>query len=139
MDSIEKLQRFRELSNQYEAMTYNIIGAALEVHKQLGCGFLEAVYGEALELELNARSIPFEREKMLSIVYKGQMMKQYYVADFVCYGSVIVELKAVSKLESIYDAQVLNYLKATNMEVGLLLNFGEESLVKKRLFNLKKI
>ena len=81
MDSIEKLQRFRELSNQYEAMTYNIIGAALEVHKQLGCGFLEAVYGEALELELNARSIPFEREKMLSIVYKGQMMKQYYVAD----------------------------------------------------------
>ena len=138
MDSLEKLQRFRELSNQYEALTYNIIGAALEVHKQLGCGFLEAVYGEALELELNARSIPFEREKMLSLVYKGRMLKQYYVADFVCYGSVIVELKAVSKLESIYDAQVLNYLKATNMEVGLLLNFGEESLVKKRLFNLKK-
>jgi len=119
-------------------LTYNIIGAALEVHKQLGCGFLEAVYSEALELELSARSIPFEREKMLSLVYKGQMLKQYYVADFVCYGSVIVELKAVSKLESIYDAQVLNYLKATNMEVGLLLNFGEESLVKKRLFNLKK-
>ena len=138
MDSLEKLQRFRELSNQYETMTYNIIGAALEVHKQLGCGFLEAVYGEALELELSARSIPFEREKMLSLVYKGKMMKQYYVADFVCYGSVIVELKAVSKLESIYDAQVLNYLKATNLEVGLLLNFGEESLVKKRLFNLKK-
>ena len=138
MDSLEKLQRFRELSNQYEALTYNIIGAALEVHKQLGCGFLEAVYSEALELELSARSIPFEREKMLSLVYKGKMMKQYYVADFVCYGSVIVELKAVSKLESIYDAQVLNYLKATNMEVGLLLNFGEESLVKKRLFNLKK-
>jgi GxxExxY protein len=137
MDKFEKLQRFNELCSKYEDMTYQIIGAALEVHKQLGCGFLEAVYGEALEMELKSRNIPYEREKILSLFYKGQTMKQYYVADFVCYDSIIVELKAVAKLESIHDAQVLNYLKATNMDVGLLINFGEESLTRKRLFNLK--
>jgi len=113
--------------------TYAIIGAAMEVHRELGCGFLEPVYQEAMELELTARDISFRRQVELTINYKGQILRNIYRADFVCYDSVIVELKALSQIGSIEDAQVLNYLKATGLRIGLLLNFGAKSLQYKRL------
>jgi GxxExxY protein len=121
----------------YPKESYATKGCLLNVYNRLGCGFLEAVYQEALAIEFKKAGIPFKREVSLKINYKGVTLTKEYVADFVCYDSIIVELKAVAKLESIHDAQVLNYLKATNMDVGLLINFGEESLTRKRLFNLK--
>lgn len=104
--------------------SYNITGAAMHVYNTLGPGFLEAVYQEALELELAKRNIPYEREKELSICYNGVVLKQTYRADFVCYGNIIVELKAVAHLDDTHRSQVFNYLKATGYKVGLLFNFG---------------
>lgn len=96
----------------------------MHVYNTLGPGFLEAVYQEALELELAKRNIPYEREKELSISYNGVVLKQTYRADFVCYGNIIVELKAVAHLDDTHRSQVFNYLKATGNKLGLLLNFG---------------
>jgi len=107
---------------------YNIIGAAMEVHRQLGYGFLEAVYQEALSIEFNEENIPFEREKPIEIHYKGTKLQKFYVADFVCYGKIIIELKALSALTPQHEAQLLNYLKATGIKKGLLINFGEPQL-----------
>lgn len=115
--------------------TYAIIGAAMEVHKHLGKGFLELVYQEAMMLELAARNIPFTRETQLPIFYKGQKLPTVYRADFICYENIIVELKAIDKLSSVETAQILNYLKATSLPVGLLLNFGGQSLEYKRFVN----
>ena len=112
--------------------TYSIIGAAIEVHKQLGPGFVEYVYGDALEIEFQLRGIPFEREVSIPIDYKGTTLKHIYVADFICYGHVIVELKAVEKILPIHEAQILNYLKATQIKRGLLLNFSDVILQKRR-------
>ena len=116
-----------------EEETYNIIGACFEVHKQLGNGFLEAVYQEALEEEFKLRKIPYQREKQMNLYYKGKKLKKYYVADFICYDDVIVELKAIKELTNDNQAQVLNYLNATGYKVGLLINFGTKSLQRKRL------
>jgi GxxExxY protein len=113
--------------------TYEIIGACYEVHKNLGCGFLEAVYAEALAIEFEARDIPFVQEKILRIKYKSFVLEKRYVADFVCYSSVILELKALCALTSQHEAQVINYLKATRIKLGLLINFGESSLKYRRL------
>ena len=113
--------------------TFAIIGAAMEVHKLLGCGFLEAVYQESLALELTSRNIPFEREVCLPITYKGQLLKTAYCADFICFGSVVVELKALAHLSGTEESQVINYLKATGYQIGLLLNFGARSLQHRRL------
>jgi GxxExxY protein len=124
-----------ELKKKYDEGTYKIIGAAMEVHRYLGCGFLEAVYGDALAIEFTNRNIPFEREKLINIKYKATTLEHYYVADFVCYDSIIVELKAVTELNKTFEAQVLNYLNATGYESGLLINFGELSLKHHRIFN----
>ena len=104
--------------------SYAINGAAMHVYNTLGIGFLEAVYQEALALEFTKRGIPFEREKELKIYYDGQELKTTYRADFVCYGDIIVELKAVSELDDSHRSQVYNYLKATGFKLGLLYNFG---------------
>jgi len=112
--------------------TYAIIGAAMEVHRQLGCGFLEPVYQEALALEFAHRNIPNEREFKLGLSYKGVELEAKYSVDFICYGAVVVELKALSRLSGTEESQVINYLKATGLEVGLLLNFGTRSLDHKR-------
>lgn len=104
--------------------SFSINGAAFKVYKTLGHGFLEAVYQEALELEFQKRGIPYEREKELKILYEGVVLKQTYKADFVCYGNIIVELKAVAELDDAHRSQVYNYLKATGYKLGLLYNFG---------------
>jgi len=104
--------------------SYRIIGAAFKVYNTLGYGFLEAVYQEALEIEFQHQGIPYEREKELKIYYGGVELKQTYKADFVCFGKIIVELKAVSALDDAHRSQVYNYLHATSCKLGLLLNFG---------------
>ncbi len=108
----------------YDIETYAINGAMFEVHKNLGPGLLEKVYQEAFAIELKLRNIPFEREKRYKIVYKGYTLTQEFVADFVCYDKIIVELKSVSEMHDIYRAQVLNYLKITGLKVALLQNFN---------------
>ena len=106
------------------AETYAIRGAAIEVHKELGHGFLEAVYQEAMEIELEDRGIPFEPQKELEIQYKGRRLRKKYLADLVCHALVVVEIKCIPRLGNVETAQLLNYLKATGLKVGLLINFG---------------
>jgi GxxExxY protein len=108
----------------YKDEVYTIIGAAIEVHRVLGPGFLEAVYQEALEIELQLRGLPFEPQKPLNIAYKSYRLQKGYLADLCCYGNIIVELKALDRLSGKEEAQLLNYLKATGFRVGLLINFG---------------
>ena len=108
----------------YGTEVFEIIGAAIEVHKELGHGFLEAVYQEAVQIELTQRNIPFEAQRSLRIRYKDQMLKKEYVADFICYGKIIAELKALDELTGKEESQLLNYLKVTGLRVGLLINFG---------------
>ena len=118
----------------YKDESYKIVGAAFNVYNKLGHGFLEAVYQEALELEFKKQGIPYEREKELKITYDGVELKATYKADFVCYGKIIVELKAVSYLDDSHRAQVYNYLHATGLKLGLLMNFGNtDELEKERI------
>ena len=111
--------------------SYRIVGAAFKVYNTLGHGFLEAVYQEALEIEFQHQGIPYEREKELKIYYGGVELKQTYKADFVCFGKIIVELKAVSVLDDAHRSQVYNYLHATGYKLGLLLNFGHSKELEK--------
>lgn len=122
---------------QKDPRTHAIIGAAMDVHRELGCGFLEAVYHEALALELSNRNITYQREIELPIFYKSQKLTTFYRADFLCFETVIVELKALNRLSGLEESQIINYLKATGLEIGLLLNFGTTSLEYKR-FALSK-
>ena len=108
----------------YKQESYDIIGAALRVYNNLGSGFLEAVYQEALAIEFDKSGIPYEQEKELKILYNGIELKQSYKTDFLCYHSIVVELKAVSSLEQCHKSQVLNYLHATKSKLGILINFG---------------
>ena len=104
---------------------YAIVGAAIEVYNELGSGFLEAVYQEAMELELASRQIRFEAQKELCIFYKGRCLNKKYCADLVCFGNVLVELKAMREIGGGEESQLLNYLKATGLRVGIILNFGD--------------
>jgi GxxExxY protein len=107
-----------------EKESYAVRGCVFEVYREMGCGFLEAVYQACMERELAKQGIPFEAQKELSLLYKGEPLKQTYKPDLVCYGDIIVELKAVKTVAPEHQAQLLNYLKATGIHVGLLVNFG---------------
>ena len=121
----------------YKQESYDIIGAAMHVYNTLGHGFLEAVYQEALEIEFAKRGVPFDSQIELKIIYDGKELKQTYKPDFMCYGKIIVELKAVEELQGIHRSQVVNYLKATGMKLGLLVNFGEEFANIERIVRYK--
>ena len=117
---------------------YEIIGACMNVHSELGSGFLESVYQEALAVELTNLGIPFKQEVHLEVIYKGKPLKQFYIADFICFEDVIVELKVLQQLESVHKSQVINYLQASNFDFGLLVNFGAKSLQYDKIDNLIK-
>lgn len=108
----------------YKEESYLIQGAIFEVYREMGCGFLEAVYQECLEKELTLRGIPFVAQPVLQLYYKGEILNKTYIADIVCFGKIIVELKAVKEIAPEHKAQLINYLKTTDMKLGLLVNFG---------------
>ncbi|MEN9360258.1 MAG: hypothetical protein RL095_1793 [Verrucomicrobiota bacterium] len=109
---------------------YALQGAVFEVYRQMGAGFLEAVYQECLELELQARGIPYQSQHDLLLSYKGTPLKHRYIPDLICYGKIIIELKATKDLAEEHQAQVFNYLRATNFKLGLLINFGHHPKVQ---------
>ncbi len=117
----------------FQEESYNIIRACISVHKELGCGFLEAVYQEALAIEFRNYGIPFNQEMSLDIYFRNIKLNKKYIADFICYDKIILELKAISKITTEHEAQVLNYLKATGLKLGILINFGQISLTYNRL------
>jgi GxxExxY protein len=120
----------------HKEQSYAVIGAAMEVYNQLGSGFLEAVYQEALAIELALRGVPFRAQQPLQILYKEQPLRQTYIPDFIAYETISVEIKAIKQLGPIEEAQLLNYLKATGLRLGLLLNFGAHGKLEwKRMAN----
>ncbi len=119
----------------YKEETGQILRACMNVFNELGNGFLEAVYQEALEIEFRQMGIPYQREAKISVFYKGKKLDKEYYADFICFNKIIVELKCVSRIVNANKAQVINYLHGTKMQVGLLVNFGEASLKWERLTN----
>ena len=121
-----------------EEETFKIRQCIYEVHRQMGCGFSEKLYQDALEYEFILQGIPYERERHLTFNYKGKVMEHDYFLDFLCYGQIIVELKAVHELENVHKAQVYNYLRATDLDVALLANFGDTKCQIERLFNFYK-
>ena len=127
MDSIDKIV--------YKEESFKIIGACMKVHRSLGAGFLEAVYEEALEKEFQTQNIPFKKQVKLELFYENQKLKKQYRADFVCYDTIILEIKAVAQIPIAFNAQLKNYLKFTKMELGMLINFGTPSLTYKRILN----
>lgn len=118
----------------FKAESYEIVGACFEVYNELGCGFLEAVYQECLEHELRLRQIAFQSQPLLPISYKGQKLTKTYQPDLICYDKIIIELKAVSEITDQHRAQILNYLKATDLPLGLLVNFGASGGVEHQRF-----
>jgi GxxExxY protein len=120
------------MTEKRDPETYAIIGAAMEVHTQLGCGFLEPVYQEALGVEFGLRGVPARPQVELPLAYKGQPLRTFYRADFIGFDSIIVELKALNHFGGIERAQVINYLKATGLKRGMLLNFGAQRLEYER-------
>jgi GxxExxY protein len=120
----------------FKKEVYTIVGAAFDVYNELGEGFLEAVYQEALETEFALRQIPYVFQQEIQVIYKGKPLKKSYVADFVAFGKVVVEIKAIDHLTTREYSQVINYLKATNYQVGVIINFGsEKELEWKRVVN----
>jgi GxxExxY protein len=135
---IAQIPQMENAKEQRDPRTYAVIGAAMEVHAQLGPGFPEQVYQDALQIELTERDIPFEREVALPIRYKGQRLSSSFRPDFRCYGSLIIEIKALLETGGDEEAQVLSYLKASGCEIGLLLNFGTPSLQYRRFILTKR-
>jgi GxxExxY protein len=123
----------------YKEESYKIIGACMKVHSELGSGFLEAVYEEALKKEFKNSNIPFECQVKLNIYYNGEILDKYYKADFICYDNIILEIKSVHQTPNIFYAQLKNYLTATNKELGMLINFGQASLAYKRIINTNNL
>jgi GxxExxY protein len=121
-----------EALGKRDHQTYSIIGAAMEVHRTLGPGFLESVYQSALELEFGERGVPYVRETEVSVHYKGRVLGVRFRADFICYGGVLVELKALNRLTTNEDSQIINYLVAGKLGRGILHNFGAASLQFRR-------
>lgn len=119
----------------FKEESYKIIGSCIAVHNKLGTGFLESVYQEALEIQFNQDKVPFVKEKKLRIQFDDVQLDKYFKVDFVCFDSIIVELKTTPFIHKNDLSQVLNYLKATNLKLGILVNFGEKSLTYKRLIN----
>ena len=118
----------------YKDEVYAIIGAAIDVHKELGSGFLESVYESALKLELSSRKIPFQSQVRLPIYYKDQLLDKEFVADCIAYDKIILELKCIGHLSVVEEAQIINYLKATGLQLGLLINFGSSSKLEWKRF-----
>ena len=119
----------------YKDESYKIIGSCMKVHAELGAGFLESVYQEALEKQFIKDGVPYVREKLLKIQFDGEQLKKTFKADFVCYDTIVVELKAAICIHKDYTDQIYNYLKSTKLQLGILVNFGERSLVYKRILN----
>ncbi|MBU2950319.1 GxxExxY protein [Tamlana agarivorans] len=117
----------------YKDDTYKIIGACMAVHRELGKGFNEIVYGDALEIELTDNNINFTREKQFNILYKGNLLPHKYQADFIIEDKIILEIKAISSLTDSHSKQILNYIAVSKLKLGLLINFGEDSLKYKRI------
>lgn len=113
--------------------SYKIVGICMEVHRELGMGFKEAVYKEVLEIEFKNQSIQYEREKLFKIEYKGNMLKHKYPADFIVFNQLILEVKATSFIVDCFVAQTINYLKASGLKLGIIANFGQRSFVHKRI------
>ena len=122
----------------YPKESYAIMGACFEVYKDKGCGFLEPVYQECMEIELEYQGIPFEAQKQLRLTYRGRELRSKFIPDLICFDKIIVELKAVSALTDEHESQVLNYLNATGMELGVLVNFGHYPKVEYRRIALTK-
>ncbi len=118
----------------FKEEVFKIMGCAMKVQDELGNGFLEAVYQEALEIELKLMQIPFESQKRLRINYKGQLLQKEYIADLICFDKIILELKVEEKLTSIDEAQILNYLKVTGLSLGLIINFGSKKKLEWKRF-----
>jgi GxxExxY protein len=116
---------------------YRIVGAAIEVSNNLGCGFLEAVYQEVLGMEFQDAGIPFEAQRPITIRYKNRILDKGYIADFICFGKIIVEIKAIKSITETEEAQLLNYLTATKMPLGLIINFGGKKMEWKRYANTR--
>jgi GxxExxY protein len=131
--SVQSVERMiQEAGGMEDQQTYRIIGAAMEVHRELGCGFLEAVYQEALERELVIQQIPYTSQANIVIAYKGSPLSKTYQPDFICYEDIIVEIKATSSLTKTDQSQMINYLKAAKLNRGLLINLGAPSLQYRR-------
>ncbi|MDN5328493.1 MAG: hypothetical protein PWP35_280 [Bacteroidales bacterium] len=122
----------------YKDESYKIIGCCFEVYNELGPGFLEAVYQEALALELSKQSVPYIAQAEMNVFYKGIELRKKYYPDFLCYDNIILEIKAMESLSPADEAQIINYLKGTNSPLGLLVNFGGEKFQYKRFANTKK-
>lgn len=129
------MEKVAETKILYKEESYKIIGACMKVHRELGSGFLEAVYEEALKKEFDYSDIPFDSQVKLNIFYDGEQLNKYYRADFICYNKIILEVKSVTQIPISFYAQLKNYLAATKMELGMLINFGLPSLDYKRIIN----
>jgi GxxExxY protein len=120
----------------YPEESYAIVGACFEVYKRMGCGFFEAVYQECLEIEFEYRGVPFQSQREFTLQYRELKLKQWFKADFLCYGQILVEIKAVSTLADEHRAQVINYLNATKLQLGILVNFGHHPKLEYERFIL---
>lgn len=129
------MEKVAETKILYKEESYKIIGACMKVHRELSSGFLEAVYEEALKKEFDYSDIPFDSQVKLNIFYDGEQLNKYYRADFICYNKIILEVKSVTQIPISFYAQLKNYLAATKMELGMLINFGLPSLDYKRIIN----